>query len=89
MKDVELKFVSELMKNSHGSDRELTRTLGISQPTVSTMRTKLEEEGHIREYSIIPDFAKLAFAVMSVTFSSLAEYLATSGRNWEEGINIE
>lgn len=30
MKDVELRLVSELMKNSRRSDRELAKTLGVS-----------------------------------------------------------
>ncbi len=44
MKDVEFRLVSELMKNSRRSDRELARVLGISQPTVSRMLRKLKKE---------------------------------------------
>jgi len=47
LKDVELKFISELMKNSRRSDRELARVLGLSQPTVGRMMKKLEKEGII------------------------------------------
>lgn len=42
MKSIELKIVSELMKNSHRSDRELARRIGTSQPTVTRVRTRLE-----------------------------------------------
>jgi hypothetical protein len=31
-KDVELRLISELMKNCHRSDRELARVLKVSQP---------------------------------------------------------
>jgi DNA-binding Lrp family transcriptional regulator len=43
VKDVELKLVSELMKNSRRSDREMARVLGLSQPTVGRMIKKLEK----------------------------------------------
>lgn len=68
MKDVELKLVVELMKNSRRSDRELARTLGVSQPTVTRTRARLEKEGFIKEYTIVPDFSKLGFGIMSVFF---------------------
>lgn len=44
MKDVELKLISELLKNSRRSDRELAKTLGVSQPTVSRTLKRLEKE---------------------------------------------
>ena len=48
MKPVMLKLVSELFRNSRKSDREMARKLGVSQPTVSRMRGKLESEGMIQ-----------------------------------------
>ena len=59
LKRIELRLVAELMKNSRKSDRELAKILGISQPTVTRIRNKLEREGVIREYTAIPDFSKL------------------------------
>jgi DNA-binding Lrp family transcriptional regulator len=32
MKDVELKLISELMKDSRRSDRELAKAIGVSSP---------------------------------------------------------
>ena len=66
MKDIELKLIAELMKNSRRSDRNLAKAIGVSQPTVSRMVKKLEKEGVIREYTMIPDFSKLGFELMSV-----------------------
>jgi DNA-binding Lrp family transcriptional regulator len=43
LKDVELKLISELMKNSRKSDRELAKKIGVSQPTVTRTRTKLQK----------------------------------------------
>jgi DNA-binding Lrp family transcriptional regulator len=58
MKDIERRLISELMKNSRRSDRELAKALGTSQPTITRTRGKLEREGIIKEYTMIPDFTK-------------------------------
>ena len=71
MKDVELKVVIELMKNSHRSDRELARAVGVSQPTLSRTRKKLEDHGMIKEYTIIPDYPQLGLTLMSMTFTKM------------------
>jgi DNA-binding Lrp family transcriptional regulator len=73
LRDAELKLLAELTKNSRRSDRELAKRLGISQPTITRTRTKLENEGVIREYTIIPDFARLGYQVASITFGKLKE----------------
>jgi DNA-binding Lrp family transcriptional regulator len=67
LKDVELKLLSELMKNSRRSDRELAQAIGVSQPTVSRMIAKLRQEGVIKEFTIIPDFRKLGYQLAGIT----------------------
>jgi DNA-binding Lrp family transcriptional regulator len=67
LKDLELKLVSELFKNSDRSDRELAKVLGVSQPTISRMRNKLKEEGVVKEHTIIADFSKLGLELMAIT----------------------
>jgi DNA-binding Lrp family transcriptional regulator len=42
MKDVQLKLISERMKNCRRSDRELAKVIGVSQPTASRLIEKLE-----------------------------------------------
>jgi DNA-binding Lrp family transcriptional regulator len=76
MKEIELKFVSELMKNSRRSDRELSKVLGISQPTVTRLRTRLEREGVIKEYTVIPDFRKIGYHLLGLTFIRLKRTLS-------------
>jgi DNA-binding Lrp family transcriptional regulator len=73
MKDVELRIISELMKNSRRSDREIAKIIGVSQPTVSRTIAKLEKEGVLREYTVIPDFRKLGYSLVAVTLGSVKE----------------
>src|SRR3990170_5278963 len=67
MKETETKLLAELLKNSKKSDRELGRVLGVSQATVSRIRTKLERNQVIQQYTIIPDFTKLGFELLAIT----------------------
>jgi DNA-binding Lrp family transcriptional regulator len=77
MKDVELKLISELMKNSRRSDRELAKAVGVSQPTVSRLVKRLEKDGIIKEYTMIPDFRKLGYELLALTFVKLREPLGS------------
>jgi DNA-binding Lrp family transcriptional regulator len=76
MKDVELRLIAELMKDGRRSDRELAKVIGISQPTVTRIRTKLEKSGAIKEYTIIPDFAQLGYTLMGATSLEVTEALS-------------
>jgi DNA-binding Lrp family transcriptional regulator len=66
LKDTELRLISELMKNCRRSDRELSKAVGISQPTVSRMLKRLEKEGIIQEYTAIPNVAKLGMEIIAI-----------------------
>lgn len=78
MKDIKLRLLSELLRNSKVSDRELAVKLDVSQPTVSRIRAKLEKDGYIKEYTLIPDFSKLGFEIMAVTLVKLKKELTES-----------
>jgi Lrp/AsnC family transcriptional regulator for asnA, asnC and gidA len=80
MKNIESRLVSELMKNGRRSDRELARVMGVSQPTVTRARTRLEKEGCIREYTLIPDFKKLGYHIMAMIFLKLSHPLSREER---------
>jgi DNA-binding Lrp family transcriptional regulator len=75
LKDIEFRLVSELMKNSRRSDRELAKAIGISQPTVSRTIKKLKERDIIKEYTMIPDFNKLGYKILAITFIKLKKVL--------------
>ncbi len=71
MKDIERKMLSELIKNARRSDRELAKAIGTSQPTATRIRTKLEKEGFIKEYTTLPSFNKIGYAIMALTFMKM------------------
>jgi len=76
----------ELMKNSKRSDRELAKNMGISQPTVTRLRRKLEKEA-IEQYTVIPNLAYLGFDIIALTFFSSKELvhpLWDKGRKWAQ-----
>lgn len=77
MREAEMKLIAELIKNSHRSDRELAKATGLSQPTVSRLRIKLEKEGYIKEYTIIPNFKNLGYEIMAITFVKLKDALTS------------
>jgi len=70
IKNVELKLISELIKNSRTSDRTLAKAIGASQPTVSRLRSKLEKKV-INEYTMRPNLVELGFELLVVTFGML------------------
>jgi DNA-binding Lrp family transcriptional regulator len=83
MKETELRLISELMKNSRRSDRELAKAIGVSQPTVSRTIQRLEKQCVIKEYTMIPDFTKIGYALLTVTLVKHRE--GPDSKQLEEG----
>lgn len=67
------KLLLEMLKNSRRSDRDLAKVLGVSQPTVTRMRQRLEKE-YITTYTLIPDFAKAGYEIAAFTFCKSKTY---------------
>ena len=67
-KELPKKLIIELLRNSKASDRNLAKKLGVSQPTLTRTRRSLEREKLIRSYTIIPDWRKLGFEILALTF---------------------
>ena len=62
------KVLRELLKDSSRSDREIAKKIGLSQPTISRIKKQLIKDGSIRTFSAIPNFSKLGFKIMALTF---------------------
>jgi DNA-binding Lrp family transcriptional regulator len=68
-----LRLLKEMLRNSKRSDREISRILGVSQPTVTRTRAQLEKE-YIKTYTVIPDFAKLGYQILAFTLIKVKPY---------------
>ena len=67
LKPIDYRILFELMKDSHRSDRQLAKALGVSQPTVTRRRAMLEEN-FIEGYTVIPKFGQIGFEIAALTF---------------------
>lgn len=67
LKPIDYKILFELMKDSHRSDRQLAKSLGVSQPTVTRRRAMLEEN-YIEGYTVVPKFGQIGFELAAFTF---------------------
>jgi len=80
-----LQLLYELMKNARKSDREIAKTLGISQPTVTRKRALLDKEGYVREYTVIPSLRKMGYEIIAISFLAFSEArpeLTEKAREW-------
>ena len=78
-----VKLLFELIKNSKRSDRDLAKTLNISQPTVTRLRKTLEKEA-IEQYTVIPDLSYMGFEIVALTFARTKELVHPL---WDKGKN--
>ena len=85
-----LRLLLEMIKNSRRSDRDLAKVLGVSQPTITRTRQRLEKE-YISTYTLIPNFAKIGYEIAAFTFCksktydrSEAEKMQQYAREWSK-----
>ncbi len=79
------KLLYELIKNSRRSDRDLAKVLRFSQPTVTRTRRKLEDDKYVMRYTALPDFTKLGFEIVALTFTQwVPEAKTESPYKWLE-----
>ena len=79
-------LLQEYLKDSNRSDKEIAKVLGVSQPTVSKMKTRLLEEGLVSHFSAIPDFAKMGFEILVISFvkfnTETLKEMEASSKGW-------
>jgi DNA-binding Lrp family transcriptional regulator len=66
LKDIDYKILFELMKNSKTSDRQMAKKLGVSQPTITRRRARLEKE-LIDGYTAVPKWEKIGYEILAIT----------------------
>lgn len=77
-KELPHQLLRELLKNSKRSDRELAKILGVSQPTITRARNRLEKNGTIEDYTIIPNFREMGFEIFAITLVKISPQMLTA-----------
>jgi DNA-binding Lrp family transcriptional regulator len=72
--DKNMQLLHELVRNSKRSDRDLAKILGVSQPTLTRMRKRLERDNYILDYTAIPNMTKLGFEIVAFTFLNIDRF---------------
>lgn len=84
--EVRQRLLFELIKCSRRSDKELSKVIGCTRATVYRRRKELERERLIKEYTVVPDLAKMGYEICAFTFLSWREYPSEDelliGREW-------
>jgi len=74
-----MQLLQELVKNSKRSDRDLAKIIGVSQPTLTRMRRRLERDSFILDYTAIPNMTKLGFEIVAFTFFNIDRFDPKTG----------
>jgi len=77
LKSLDYRLLSELIKNSRRSDRELAKAIGVSQPTITRRRALIEKE-LIDGYTAIPKWEKLGYELFAITFVKIRAAIASA-----------
>ena len=67
-RDKKLRLLLEYLKDSSRSDRQLAKILGVSQATVSRLKSKMLKDRMILHFSAIPDLGKMGYEIMAFSF---------------------
>jgi DNA-binding Lrp family transcriptional regulator len=67
LKPIDYKILSDLLRDSDISDRQLAKKLGKSQPTITRRRSRLEKT-MMEGYTIIPRLREMGFEIVAITF---------------------
>jgi len=78
-KPLDFQILSELLRNSKVSDRQIAKKLGVSQPTITRRRSKLEKS-LIEGYTVLPSMKELGFEIIALTFMASRREALTHGR---------
>ena len=74
----------ELIKNSKRSDRKLARSLSLWPSTITRYRKKLEKDGIILEYTLIPNLQKMGYEILAFLFVKKPKKTKISHEAWSK-----
>ncbi|UCE96751.1 MAG: Lrp/AsnC family transcriptional regulator [Candidatus Bathyarchaeota archaeon] len=80
IRDIDYKILFELMKNSKISDRKLSKKIGVSQPTITRRRTRLEKN-IIDTYTVIPSWEGIGYEIFAITLVKVKPEVATKNKS--------
>ena len=75
LKNIDFKILGALMQNAKISDRQMAKQIGVSQPTVTRRRARLEREA-LDGYTAIPKWEMLGYTILALTFVKTKSLLA-------------
>lgn len=78
----DLKVLFALMAMSGKSDREIAKTLKMSNSSLSRKRKKLEKAGYIKDYMVMPDFSKMGLNVIVFSFCSTSDLVPPENQKY-------
>ncbi|MEM5853090.1 MAG: winged helix-turn-helix transcriptional regulator [Candidatus Aenigmatarchaeota archaeon] len=73
LKKREKQVFMNLIKNARMPDKHIAKILGITQPTVTRIRQKLEKSGYIKGYKPLVDFQKLGLSLIVLTLFNITD----------------
>jgi DNA-binding Lrp family transcriptional regulator len=68
--------IAELMKNSRINNGKLAKAVGVTPNTVTRIIKTLERKGLVQEYTMIPNFGKIGYTILAMTFVKLKRSLS-------------
>lgn len=68
-----LKILKALLKNPRVSDRKIAKMVNVSQPTVTRVRTKLQQTGFLK-FMAIPDLNSIGIELVAICRIHLDEF---------------
>jgi DNA-binding Lrp family transcriptional regulator len=66
-----------LLANARMPDKHIAKILGITQPTVTRIRQKLEKNGYINGYRPVVDFQKMGIGIIVITLFRISDFSKT------------
>ncbi len=86
MDNLDNAILKSLREDSGKSIAQIARELRVPRPTVHYRIRRLKEEGVIKKYSVVPDYAKLGLPVAAFVLVSFSPNPRTSQRELGEKI---